>query len=177
VHTEGLGAICNELADATEADDRQCLVGELDALPPRALPSTGGQRGVRLRDVARLGQQQRHRVFGCGDDVALRCVDDHHPATRGRGDIDVVEADPGTTDHQQRVGLVQDVGGDLCCRADDQRLCTSDVVGQLVEVEPHIDHMARSTQAIEAAIGDFFCDKDPRHCHHRYRPGRGFERI
>ena len=125
---------------------------------------------MRLRNVARLGKQQRHRVLGRRDDVALRGVDDHHAAPRRCSDIDVVEADAGPADHQQGVGVLQHLGRDLSGRADDQRLCTSDVVGQRRQVEPHIDHMTSGTQAIEAALGDFFCDKDPRHCHHRYRP-------
>ena len=91
----------DELADAAEADDAERLVGELDALPPAALPPAGDERRVGLRDVAGLGQQQRHRVLGGRDDVALRGVDDHHAAPGGGVDVDVVEPDAGPADDDQ----------------------------------------------------------------------------
>ena len=119
-HAESLGAVSHELADAPQPDDGQCLVGQLDAFPPRPLPPAGDQRGMRLRNVASLGKQQRHRVLGRGDDVALRCVDNHHAAPRRCGDIDVVEPDAGPADHQQLVGMFQHLRRHLSGRADDR---------------------------------------------------------
>ncbi len=46
----------------------------------RALPRPAGQRRVRLRDVAREREQQRHRVLGGRDHVRLRRVGDDDPA-------------------------------------------------------------------------------------------------
>ena len=92
-HPEALGAVGDELADAAEADDAERLVGQFDAFPAAALPATRDERGVGLGHVAGRREQQRHRVLGGGDDVALRGVDDHHAARGGRRDVDVVEAD------------------------------------------------------------------------------------
>ena len=100
-HPEAAGPVGDELADAAEADDAERLVGQLDALPPAALPAPGDERGVGLGDVAGLGQQQRHRVLGGRHDVALRRVDDHHAARGGRLGVDVVEADAGPPDDEQ----------------------------------------------------------------------------
>ena len=101
VHAEAAGAVGDELADAAEADDAERLVGELDALPAAALPAPGDERRVGLRDVARLGEEQRHRVLGGRHDVALRGVDDHHAAPGGGLDVDVVEADAGPADDEE----------------------------------------------------------------------------
>ena len=101
------------------------LVGQFDALPPRPFPATGGQRRVGLGNVASLGQQQRHRVFGGGDDVALRGIDDHHATSGCRFDIDIVEADSGATDDKQSVGVLENLGRDLGCRTNDQGLCAA----------------------------------------------------
>ena len=122
-HAEAAGSIGDELADPSEADDAERLVGELDALPLAALPSPVDERGVRLRDVAGLGEQQRHRVLGGRDDVRLRRVDDHHTTGGGGVEVDVVEADAGPADDEQAVGSgraarLSTVRG----RADDQRL-------------------------------------------------------
>ena len=83
-HAEALGPVGDQLADAAEADDAERLVGEFDALPAAALPATVDERGVGLRHVAGRRQQQRHRVLGGRDDVALRGVDHHHAAAGGR---------------------------------------------------------------------------------------------
>ena len=97
-HPERHGPLRDELADATEADDAERLVGELDALPLRPLPPAGDERGVGLRHVAGLGQQQRHGLLGGREDVRLRGVDDHHALAGGRLDVDVVETDAGPPD-------------------------------------------------------------------------------
>ena len=101
LHAERERPLCHELADPTQADDAERLVGELDAGPAGPLPAALLERCVRLGDVARLGQQERHRVLGRGQGVRLRSVDDHD-ATLGRGgDVDVVETDAGPTDDDQ----------------------------------------------------------------------------
>ena len=141
-HTEASRALRHQFADATEADDAEGLVGEFDTLPTTALPTTGLQRGVRLRHVARRRQQQRHGVFGGRHDVALRRVHHHHTATGGGFDIDVVETDAGTTHHHQIGGSGQHLGGDLRGRADDEGMDPHQGVGQCLrrEIETH-DHV------------------------------------
>ena len=131
-HAEATGPVGDELADASEADDAERLVGEFDTLPLAALPASVDERGVRLRDVAGLGEQQRHRVLGRRDDVRLRGVDDHHAASRRGIEVDVVEADPGPADDHQVVGGGEQLGVDRRGRADDQRLGPGDRREQLV---------------------------------------------
>ena len=163
LHAERPGAVGDELADPPEPDDGEHLVGQLDALPPAALPPPGDERGVGLGDVARLGQQQRHRVLGRRDDVALRGVDDHHAATRGRVDVDVVQPDAGAADDHQVAPGLEHLGGDLRRRADDQRVGPDDDVEQAGEIELHVDLVAGGAESIETAVGDLLGDQDASH--------------
>ena len=130
-HAEAARPVGDELADPSEADDAERLVGELDALPLAALPATVDEGGVGLRDVARLGEQQRHRVLGRRDDVRLRGVDDHHAAGRRSVEVDVVESDSCPADDHQPVGRGEQLAVDRRRRADDQRLGAGDGVEQL----------------------------------------------
>ena len=56
-HPERSGPVGDQLADASEADDAERLLGEFDTLPFAALPAAFDERGVSLRDVAGLGEQ------------------------------------------------------------------------------------------------------------------------
>ena len=89
----------DELADAAEAEDAERLVRRArrrEYFERSQRPVD--ERGVRLRDVAREREQQRHRVLGRGDDVRLRRVGDDDPALGRGGDVDVVDADAGAAD-------------------------------------------------------------------------------
>ena len=96
-----------------------------------------------LRGVARLGEQQRHRLLGRADDVGLRSVHDHHPAPRGGIDVDVVESDAGAGHHLEVRGGREHLLGDLGGAADDQRVVRLDLgrevtggeIGALVHLE------------------------------------------
>ena len=101
LHPERRRPLGHQLADAAEADDAEHLVGQLHALPPAALPATLDEGGVGLRDVAGLGEEQRHRVLGGGEDVRLRGVHHHHALGGGGLGVDVVEPDPGPPDHHE----------------------------------------------------------------------------
>ena len=108
-------------ADAPEADHADRLVGHLDAGPPAALPPPLLERGVRRREVAGAGEQQRDGLLGRADDVARRRVDDHDaPGGRGRH-VDVVEADAGPGDDLQPRGRRQRLGVDAGGAADQHR--------------------------------------------------------
>ena len=134
-----------------------------------------GERGVGLRHVAGLREQQRHGVLGGGDDVALRRVDDHHAAAGGGVDVDVVEADAGPADDHQVAAGLEHLGGDLRGGADDQRVGAHDVGEQLRQVELDVDLVACGAESVEAALGDLFGDEDACHRVHRYPldPGIG----
>ena len=65
------------------------------------------------------------------------------------------------------------------CVAPAKRACAplwEIVTTQIVEMEAHIDVVTCGAQPIEATFGDFFSDKDPGHCNHRYRRNSRFEK-
>ena len=129
-----------------------------------------------LRNVSCLGQQQGHRVFGGGDDVALRRVDHHDAAACRCFHIDVVETDPRATYYEQLVGVFQDLSSDLSRGSDDQCLRPADVLQQTTEVELDNHFVPGCAQTIETAFRDFLGNQDPGHCVHRYRRKHGFEK-
>ena len=131
LHPERVGPLRDEHADATQADDAERLVVQLDTLPAGAVPFTGPEITICLGDVARLREQQRDGVLGRRQHVGLRRVDDHHASTRGRLDVDVVEADPRPTDHDELVGRLEHFRGDLRRAADHQCRGTADGVEEL----------------------------------------------
>ena len=112
-HTESKCALCDQLANATKTDNTKGLVGKFDTFPLAAFPTTGLQRGMGLGHIARTRQEQSHGVLGRRHDVALWSIDDHHAATRRGFNIDVVETDAGTSDHDEFVGELESLGSDL----------------------------------------------------------------
>ena len=165
LHPERRGPLGHQLADAAEADDAEHLVGQLHALPAAALPAPLDQGGVGLRDVAGLGEQQRHGVLGGGEDVRLRGVHHHHALGGGGLGVDVVEPDPGPPDHHEVLAGGQHVGGDGGGRPDDQRVRPRHGLEELLrgEVELEVDLVAGGAEPIEPAVGDLLGDQDPRH--------------
>jgi hypothetical protein len=165
-HAEREGALGDQRADAAEADDAEGLAVQLDALPPGALPLAVDEGVVGLGHVAGLGQQERHRVLGGGEDVGLRRVDDHHPALGGGGDVDVVEADAGAA-HDDEIGRGrQHLAGDVGGRADDHRVLVGDGGDQRgrVEAEADVDVVAQLGERGDAGRGQLLGDQDARHC-------------
>ena len=146
------------------------LAVQLDPFPLGAVPLAGLQIGVGLRHVARLRQEQRHGVLGRRQDVRLRRVDHHHAAPCGFGDVDVVEADTGATDHDEIVGRGEELGGDLGRAADHQCVRTLDRREQLFrrEADLHVDVEPGVAHRVEPTVGERFGDKDAG-CHRRPR--------
>src|SRR5215207_6569989 len=70
-HLEAGGAAGDLLADPPEAEHAERLVRELDAAPPRALPTARRQRRVRLRDVSGKRDEEADRMLRRRDDVRL----------------------------------------------------------------------------------------------------------
>ncbi len=140
VHPEPEGATGHLPADPAEAEDAERLVGELDPAPARPLPAPVLQCGVGLRDVAGKRDEEADRVLRGGDDRRVGSVRDDDPAARRRPDVDVVDPDSRAADHLQSLRAVDDVGGQLRRRADDDRVVAADDllergVGVLVHVE------------------------------------------
>ena len=118
---------------------------------------------VRLRDVAREREQQRHRVLGGRDDVRLGRVRDDDPAP-GRGrHVDVVHADAGAADHLQPLGAVDQLGGHLRGRADQDAVVVADPLAQLVlvpvDAEVDVEVLA---QQLDPGVADLLLDEHAR---------------
>ena len=159
-HAEPERAARDLLADPAEAEHGERLAGELDAAPARALPGALLQRGVRLRDVAREGDEEADRLLGRGDDGRVGRVRDDDPAPGRRVDVDVVDADPGAADHLQPVGALDQLGGQLRRRADDDRVVVADRLGEVrVAVDVDVEVLA---QELDPRLGDRLADEDAR---------------
>ena len=78
-HLQTGGAPGDLLPDAAEAEDAERLVRQLEPAVAGALPASFLERRMRLRDVAREGEQQPDRVLGGGDDGRLGRVRDDDP--------------------------------------------------------------------------------------------------
>ena len=143
----------HEPADAAEAEQRERLVGELDAREALALPGAVAQRALGGAHVARQRQQQRERVLGRRDDVGLRGVADDDARGRRRVHVHVVDADARAPDHAQLGRRRDQRGVDGRGRAHDQRLR----VGQRgAEIGPRLelDDFAGLAQQRQPGLGD-----------------------
>ena len=126
LHVEALGALGDELADAAEADHPEGLAVELGALELGPLPGAAGERAVRLGDVAAEGEHQGQGVLGGGDRVRFGRVGDDHAAAGGSRDVDVVDAGSGPADHLEPLAALDQLGGHLGRRADQDRVVGGD---------------------------------------------------
>ena len=76
----------------------------------------------------------------------------------GRLDVDVVDSDPGPSDHLQARGPLDQVGGHLGRGADDDRVVAVDDV---LELALRIDvHLEARAEKIDAGVGDRLSDED-----------------
>ena len=92
-HAERARPRGHQPADAAVAEQRERLVGELDAREALALPGAVAQRALGGADVAGEREQQRERVLGGRDDVRLGGVADDDAGGRRRVHVDVVDPD------------------------------------------------------------------------------------
>ena len=148
------------LPDPAEAEHDEGLVRQLEPAVAGALPAPVLERRVGLRDVAREREQQADRVLGGRDDGRFRSVRDHDPAAGRRLDVDVVHAHPGAADHLEPVGPLDQVGGQLRRRADDDRVVVADLLRE-VAVRVDVDLVALA-QELDAGVGDLLPDEDLR---------------
>ena len=149
-HPEPERAARDLLPDPAEAEHAERLAGELDTAVRAALPAALLERGVGLRDVAREGDEQADGVLGRGDDGGLRRVRHDDPAPRRRVDVDVVDAHARAPDHLQPLGALDQVGGQLRRRADDDRVVAADdLLERALAVDVHVE--ARAEESTPAA--------------------------
>src|SRR5215210_382820 len=114
-----------------------------------------------LRDVPAEGEHQADGVLRGGDRIRLGGVGDHDPAL-GRGvDVDVVDAGPGSADHLESLGSLDQVGGELGRRAnqDAVELADSLLKNVAVPVKAELD-VELLPQKLDARVGDLLSDED-----------------
>ena len=97
-------------------------------------------------------EEQRHRLLGRRQHVRQGRVDDHDAPGGRRGDVDVVEPDPGSTDDDEARPGLEHRAGDLRRRAHDQRGRADHGVAQLGLGQPgrDVDRRARRRAARRA---------------------------
>ena len=157
-HPEPQRAPRDLLPDPAEAEHAERLAGELDAAVRAPFPAALLERGVRLRDVPRERDEQADGVLGGGDDRGLRRVRHDDPAPRRRVDVDVVDAHARAPDHLQPLGALDQVGGQLGRRADDDRVVAADdLLERALGVDVHVEARA---EKLDARLRDLLADED-----------------
>ena len=151
----------HELADTAEAHDADGLAEQLNAVEGTALPRVLTQRRVGGRDLAAGGHEQRNGVLGGGVDVGGGRVDHHDAALGGGGDLDVVQADAGTTDDLEVRGGGEHLGVDGRGRTHQDRVGVLDrleELGAIRAVDPSdLDGVA---ERIDGRLGELVGDED-----------------
>ena len=153
----------DELADAPEAE--RCRASSRTAR--RRSTSSGPiclrcSDCVRLRDVAREREQQRHRVLGGGDDVRLRRVGDDDARAWSRPSTSTLSTPtPARPITRRRVGLLDQLGGHLRRRADQdpvvaRRSARASSLVVPVDAEVDVEVLA---QQLDAGVADLLLDE------------------
>ena len=113
---------------------------------------------MRLRDVAREGDEQPDGVLGGRDDGRVGRVRDDDALARRRRDVDVVDADTGAADHLQALRAVENVRGQLGRRPDHDRVAVGDrLLERRVAVEVDLEPRP---QQLDARLGDLLSDQN-----------------
>ncbi len=113
-HSEGTGPEGHFAADAAESDDAERLALEFDAGVERSVPASFGESAVGVSEVTGGREDHRHGVLRCGHHVGNRGVHDDEASLRRLGDVDVVHADAGTTNHLECWRRIEELCVDRC---------------------------------------------------------------
>ena len=133
------------------AEQRERLVGELDAREALALPGAVAQRALGRADVAREREQQRERMLGGRDDVRLGGVADDDARRRRGVHVDVVDPDSRAADHAQLGGARDERRVDGRGRAHDERLGVRERGGE-IGAGRELDDLAGPAQHLQARV-------------------------
>jgi len=101
VHAEGGGAMRDCPADPSEPDDAERLAGEFGADERLAFPVPGPNRRDGARGVAHERKHQREGLFGRGERVRPRGIEDDDAGVGRCSDVDRVDADAGPRDDRE----------------------------------------------------------------------------
>ena len=132
VHAHGLALARDFTADAAEANDAQGLSCQLHTLELRFFPLPVLQRLIRLRNVAREGEQHRDRVFCSGCRRSARRVHDKDATFGGGIEIDIVHTDAGAADDPEAFCFLDEFPIHSCAAANDDALRIGDDVQQFL---------------------------------------------
>jgi hypothetical protein len=162
VHAEGVGAAGDLLADAAEADEAERLAADLLAQEFLFLPLALLHRGVGGGQVAGQCQYLSHRELGDADAVGTGSVHDDDAAGAGGRDVDVVDPGAGAGDGTQSRRRGDDRRGDLGGAADDDRIGSGDVGGELFggAAAAGVDVPAFGAEQRQSGLGQIICDYD-----------------
>jgi hypothetical protein len=145
-HFQPLGPVGDHRSDIAAADDAQHLARDLDPHEAGFFPLPGMGRGIGQGNVAGQGQQHGDGVLRRGDGIAERRVHHHDALGRGRVQIDIVDADPGTADDLQIFGGLDNRAAHLGRRTHGQAVIVPDdgrqVLGRQARFHVHFDPAA-----------------------------------
>ncbi len=180
-HAEGLGALGELGTDAAHAEDGEGLAVDLGALEALAVPFAGDDAGMRLRRFASERHHEGEGLLGGGDGVAAGGVHHHHTTLAGSGDVDVVDADPGTSDGLEVLRRFNDFGRHLDPTAHDDGMGILGGLGEVglgLQAQLDLDGERRlRLQEFDAFFGDGICDEDLELLGHRGAQRRRLSRA
>jgi len=131
-HAERLRPLGDLAADAAHADDAEHFVAQFDADERFPVPLAADGFGVGLRNHARASHDHGKRMFTRRNRIAVRRVDNDNPSLRSRFEIDVVDADPGASDHLEAGSGVHNPFGHFGLAPDEQGVVFADDADQLI---------------------------------------------
>ncbi len=130
---------------------------QFDALVLLAVPPTAPHAVVGGSDVAGLGEEQRHRVFGGADDVRLRSIHHQDAGRRRRAQVDVVDPDTRASHHFELWGSSEQLGVDRGRRAHHEAVRIAHPHQQFVTLHTGCDvDVATRCQRLDAGWRDRF---------------------
>ena len=139
LHFHSLHAFGNARTDTADADDADSLVLELDACKSLAVPVTGHERIVGLRDVAGDGHDHGTGVFCGSQRIGGRRIDDDDAPGRCALQVDAVDADTGTADDFQFRSRFDDFFRNVGHGTGDEAVVFADAVDQALFIEVLLD--------------------------------------
>ncbi len=164
-HLQADGAVGDDGADIAAADQAEGLGGDLGAHEAGLLPLAGLGGGVGGGDLP--GDREHHRdgVLGRGDGVAEGRVHHDDALGGGRRNVDIVDADAGTTDHLEAVGGLEQLGRHLGGRADRKAVIVADGGEQrvliLAQIRAVVDLDAARAENLDSGFGQLVGNQNP----------------
>ena len=113
LHAQPAGAVGNDAANISAADQPQRLAGDLGPQKAGFFPFAGLCRCICQRYLAGQGQHHGDGMFGCRHRIAVRRIHHHDTTRRCRGDIDIIDTNAGPAHNLQLCRGGQQIAGHL----------------------------------------------------------------